>query len=135
MLNIGQHCAKTLGVEHKIKYIHSELDRFAAAKKYTVIFSFAAHMTEDRQHQPELLAYLRQIGSWLVPGGIIVFETHGYDAATNAVGDAMAGVQDEMAIVRRERIFGGQRELYVLRRNEEGGKDRCDSDQSRAVVG
>lgn len=131
MLNIGGHCAKALRVDSRMRFIESGVDTFDTTRKYTVIFSFAAHMTEDGQHQPDLVSYLRRIGSWMEPNGLIVFETHGYDSESSAVRNAMDEIQQDYRLERTTELFGGQRELLLLRKQGVGA--RCDAKSSQPL--
>jgi len=115
MLNIGRHCAELLRLQEDIRFICSDFTKFKAERTYDVVFSFAAHHTEDGQHCPNVRDYLARIHSLLAPDGLLVFESHGYDIENTEFRRQMQDAETLFQVVQQKSLFCGQRELFYFR--------------------
>jgi len=120
MLNIGRYCAEMMRIDDKILFINSDFTNFKNEKQYQVVFSFAAHHTEDKQHQPDLRVYFEKIYRLLSDSGLLVFESHGYDLNDPNFQENIENMRDLFDVVSHKYIFEGQRELFYFRKNNDG---------------
>jgi len=118
MLNIGRHCAEMLRVDDHIRFICSDFAMYQEERQYGVVFSFAAHHTEDKRHRPDLPAYFERIHRLLLPGGLLIFESHGYDANNPEFQQRIRSMGDLFDIQEHRLLFGGNRDLFYFRRLE-----------------
>jgi SAM-dependent methyltransferase len=114
MLNIGRHCADLLRLDGHMGFIEGDFNDMEIECKYSLVFSFAAHQTEDGQHCPTLRNYFERVHKLLRAGGHLVFETHGYDADNAEFQQSIMSIGDMFALEEKRSLFHGKRELYYF---------------------
>src|SRR5690606_15064264 len=116
MLNIGRHCAKMLDIDDLIHFTCMDFKAFQSTRSFDVVYSFAAHYTEDEQHRPDLRQYCERIHSLLEPGGLLVFESHGFDSTNEQFQSTIWTMNDLFKVEDHKKLFDGKRELFFFRK-------------------
>ena len=117
MIEIGQLCADYLRLSDRVSLKAQRFQEYSGAGKFSVVFSFATHWTDDENYRVDLVEHLSKIHSFLQPGGTLVFESHAADV----------GVPEFYASLERVRhlfswdgihcnVDSDTRELYIMKR-------------------
>lgn len=116
MIEIGDLAADYLNISDKVKLSAIRIQDFAPTEKYTVVFSFATHWTDDENYRVPIREHFERLGAYLERGGLLVFETHAADVGDQSFYNAMAQIGDIFEELSRKDTDAGGRHLYLLRR-------------------
>lgn len=114
MIKIGELCAKYLGLERHVNLKSGLFQDFDAEKKYSVVFSFATHWTDDENYRIGLEKHLMKIYELLKPEGKLIFESHSADVGNNEFYETMEKVKTYYEWSNKLVLENGTRELYVM---------------------
>ena len=116
MIEIGQLCAEYLHLSDSVSLKVQRFQDYAYTKKFSVIFSFATHWTDDENYRVDLVEHLSKIHALLQPGGTLVFESH---AADVGVPSFYASLERARHLFSWEgihrRVDNNTRELYIMK--------------------
>jgi SAM-dependent methyltransferase len=116
MINIGRHCAEFLQVGDRVRLEAARFEDFKPANKYTAIFSFAVHWTDDEQHRPDFDQYLQRLHSLLADNGLLVFESHTLDVGKKEFYEKMERQRKFYSWDGSKLLDGNKRELFIMRK-------------------
>lgn len=116
MIEIGQACAYYLHLSDLVSLRAMPFQTYTGDGRFSVVFSFATHWTDDENYRVDLVDHLAKIHSLMTPGGTLVFESHAADV----------GVPEFYAALERARhlfswdgihrqVDNGTRELYIMK--------------------
>jgi len=114
MIEIGQRCAEYLGLEDRVTLIAERFQEFAPRERFSVVFSFATHWTDDGNYRVQLPEHLRRVHSLLQPGGVLVFESHTVDVGNKDFYAALESVKDRFRWSGKVLTDNGYREVYLM---------------------
>ena len=115
MIEIGQRCAEYLGLQDRLSLIAGRFQEFAPRERYSVVFSFATHWTDDGNYRVKLPEHLARIHGLLQPGGLLVFESHVVDVGNTEFYAALDSVKDRFEWNGKGLTDNGHREVYLMR--------------------
>ena len=116
MLNIGRHTAQYLGVADKIEWSDERFQDYSSAELFTVVFSFAAHWTDDEGYRVSLVTHLKRIHAMLAENGVLVFESHTADIGNEKFHRDMETMRPYFSWEGSKLLEDSTRELFVMRR-------------------
>lgn len=116
MIDIGNLCADYLRLSDRVKLTVARIQGFACQERFTVLFSFATHWTDDENYRVPLREHFERCASYLAPGGLLVFETHAADVGNAGFYAALEEIADLFVRESRRDTDGGARHLYLFRR-------------------
>lgn len=114
MIEIGRLCTDFLNLP-KVKLIAERFQDYQPDEKFTVVFSFATHWTDDANYRVPLQTHLVAIHKLLEDGGLLVFETHCADVGNAAFREALETMRDHFDWDGFTLSDNGTRELYLMR--------------------
>lgn len=114
MIEIGQRCAEYLGLCDRVSLIAGRFQDFAPRERFSVVFSFATHWTDDGNYRVRLPEHLRRIHGLLQPGGRLVFESHTVDVGNRDFYAALESVKDRFEWSGKVLTDNGYREVYLM---------------------
>lgn len=118
MIEIGQRCAKYLELDTRVELVAARFQEYASAEKFSAVFSFATHWTDDGNYRVSLPEHLRRIHTFLKPGGVLVFETHTVDVGNPEFYATLESVRDLYEWDGKGTTDNGYREVYRMRAKE-----------------
>jgi len=116
MINIGNHVAEFLGVSKKINLSAQRFQDFQPSGKYTVIFSFATHWTDDEQLRPDFYEYMHQLYTILSDNGLLIFESHTADIGNKTFYDQLELQKKYFSWSGSKMLNNNRRELFIMRK-------------------
>lgn len=117
MVAIGRLVAEHLRVSDLVNLHAGRLQDFHATDLYDVVMSFATHWTDDNNYRVSLDEHMSRMGSYLRPGGTLIFETHCNDVGKPEFYDALDGCRDRFTFDGLfKKVDSDTRELYILKR-------------------
>ncbi len=116
MLNIGQHVSEYLGLESKINWTGERFQEYSSEEKFTVVFSFAAHWTDDGGYRVGLIEHLKKIHSLMATDGVLVFESHTSDIGDRDFFNNMESVRDHFQWDGSVLLEDKTRELFIMKK-------------------
>lgn len=116
MIEIGNLCARYLRLEDRVTLLATKIQDFASAVRFTAVFSFATHWTDDENYRVPLREHFERCAAFLEPGGLLLFETHAADVGNAEFYAGIERVTDLFSIESRRDTDRGTRHFYVLRR-------------------
>jgi len=117
MINIGKYVAEFLGLSEKISLKSERYQDFIPEEKYTVVFSFAAHWTDDEQLRPDFIQYMESLYNLLTEEGILVFESHSSDVNNPEFYRNMDNLKRYFSWSGSKLLYNNQRELFIMHKN------------------
>ncbi|MGE5477371.1 MAG: class I SAM-dependent methyltransferase [Bacteroidales bacterium] len=117
MIEIGQRCAEFLNLP-KVELVAGKFQEYQPEEKFSVVFSFATHWTDDQNYRVPLQTHLGAIHALLAPGGLLVFETHCGDVGNAAFREALESMRTHFEWDGFRLSDRNTRELYLMRRRE-----------------
>jgi hypothetical protein len=118
MLNIGRHTAEYLGVDDKIEWSDERFQDYSSTELFTVVFSFAAHWTDDEGYRVSLVEHLKRIHSLLAKNCVLVFESHTADIGNEKFHQDMEVMRSYYSWDGSKLLEDSTRELFVMRKLE-----------------
>lgn len=115
MIEIGQRCAQYLELDQRVQLIAARFQDYATPEKFSAVFSFATHWTDDGNYRVSLPEHLRRIHAFLKPGGVLVFETHTVDVGNAEFYATLESVRDLYEWEGKVLTDNGYREVYRMR--------------------
>lgn len=115
MIEIGRRCAEYLELERRVRLVAARFQEYATPQKFSAVFSFATHWTDDGNYRVSLPEHLRRIHTFLEPGGVLVFETHTVDVGNAGFYAALESVRDVYEWDGKVLTDNGHREVYRMR--------------------
>lgn len=117
MIEIGNAVVRYLGLESKVDLRAGRFQDYTSDSKFSVVFSFATHWTDDGNYRVGLSEHFARIAALLNDSGVLVFETHSADVGQKKFYDAL---QEARSIFEFDGKAGvvenGTREFYVMRK-------------------
>lgn len=114
MIEIGQRCAEYLELQDRVSLMAGRFQEFAPRERYSVVFSFATHWTDDGNYRVQVPEHLRRIHGLLQPGGRLVFESHTVDVGNKDFYAALESVKDRFQWSGKVLTDNGYREVYLM---------------------
>lgn len=124
MLNIGRHTAEYLGVEDNIEWSDARFQDFVPTEPFSVVFSFAAHWTDDEGYRVSLDTHLKRIHSMMAKNGVLVFESHTADIGNEQFYRDMKAMRHHYSWEGSKLLEDGTRELFIMRKLDLSSKKR-----------
>lgn len=121
MIAIGKQVANFLGLAQRVKLSAARFQEFAPERQYTMIFSFAAHWTDDEQLRPDFDEHLRRLHGLLTEGGRVILESHTADVDNPAFYERMKRQRGLFSWTGSRRLANNRRELFVMRKEPGAG--------------
>ena len=115
MIEIGQRSAEYLEIADRVKLVAGRFQEYQPAERFSVVFSFATHWTDDGNYRVELTEHLKRIHALLKPGGLLVFESHCADVGQAAFYEALESMRGWFDWSERILSDNAQREVYLMR--------------------
>lgn len=115
MIEIGQRCAEYLEIEDRVSLVAAKFQEYSTADRFSAVFSFATHWTDDGNYRVALIEHLRRIHGFLKPGGILVFETHTVDVGNKEFYATLDSARSMYEWSGKGVTDNGYREVYVMR--------------------
>lgn len=120
MIEIGRAVAKYLRVDDRVELRAERFQDLQPDRKFSVVFSFATHWTDDRNYRVELLHHLGRISEFLGERGLLVFESHAADVGVEEFYKSMEAARSMFDYDGRAAyVDNGTRELYLMRKRAE----------------
>ena len=119
MIEIGQECASFLNIDQKVTLEAKKIQDFALIEKdekFSVVYSFATHWTDDENYRVSIEEHLLKIHSLMTVGGTLVFETHCSDVGNSDFYASMEKMREFFEWDEVRQTDKGERELYVMKR-------------------
>lgn len=116
MIDIGNACAKYLRLDDRVTLQPGRFQEFSPKGKFSVVFSFATHWTDDGNYRVSLQAHLQRIHSMMAPDGVLVFESHCADVGNDNFYRALDEVRPIFDIDVSKKIENDTRLVYLMRR-------------------
>lgn len=116
MIEVGDLTAEYLNISDKVKLNAIRIQDFVPDEKYTVVFSFATHWTDDENYRVPIREHFERLAFYLEKGGLLVFETHAADVGDEKFYDAVSQIGDLFEELSRKDTDAGGRHLYLFRR-------------------
>ena len=116
MISIGQRVAEFLGLSNKIHLSAKRFQDFEPNGKYSVIFSFASHWTDDEQLRPDFDEYMKKLHDLLSDNGLLVFESHTADINNIEFDKKMERQRNYFSWSGSKLLYNNQRELFIMRK-------------------
>lgn len=116
MTDIGAAVADYLRVKNKVRFIAKRFQDWLPDYRYTVIFSFAAHWTDDEGLRPDFRSHMERLHDLLEAGGHVVFESHSMDIGNPEFQRKMDGIRDLFNWSGSKLLDHNRRELFILTR-------------------
>lgn len=116
MTNVGNLCADYWGLSHRVSMRAVRFQEFKPKKTYSVIFSFAVHWTDDKQHRPQFDGYMRRLWELLDDHGLLVFESHANDVGDEGFYARMEQQRSLFSWEGSRVLCDGMRELFIMRK-------------------
>lgn len=116
MTEIGAAVADYLHVADKVKFVPERFQDWRADISYSVIFSFAAHWTDDEGLRPDFPKHMEKLHELLEAGGYVVFESHTADVGNPEFYGKMEAIRDLFDWSGSKLLDYNRRELFILRR-------------------
>lgn len=116
MIRIGEHCARFLRLEDRVRLVAQRFQEFRPEQPYSVVLSFATHWTDDRNYRVRLQDHLLRIHAMMTSGGLLVFESHSTDVGEPAFYAALEELRGHFSWNGHRTMANGSRELYLMRR-------------------
>lgn len=120
MVEIGQRCAEYLNLADRVSLVAARFQEYASAERFSVVFSFATHWTDDGNYRVSLPEHLRRIHAFLKPGGVLVFESHTVDVGNPEFYATLETVRDLYEWDGKVLTDNGYREVYRMRARPAG---------------
>ncbi len=118
MIRIGNLCAEYLRLSDRVNLTAVRIQDFEPPTRYTVLFSFATHWTDDENYRVPLREHFERCAGYLQPSGLLVFETHAADVGNSEFYEAIETFTDLFLIESKRDTDRGTRHLYLFRRNK-----------------
>lgn len=120
MIEIGRVVARYLKVDDRVELKAGKFQDMVPNRKFSVVFSFATHWTDDRNYRVELLHHLKRISDFLCDRGLLVFESHAADVGSEEFYKSMEAARSMFDYDGRTAyVDNGTRELYLMRKRSE----------------
>jgi len=116
MINIGNDCANFLNLTDQVNLTKCSFQDFKTAKQYSAIFSFAVHWTSDQRHRPDFDAYMQRMYELLVDGGLLFFESHGFEVGSKDFHERMQKQKHLFSWECSKVLENGMREFFIGRK-------------------
>jgi len=119
MIEIGQECASFLKIDNKVKLDAKRMQDFELSddgEKFTVVYSFATHWTDDENYRVTIQEHLGKIHSLMAKGGTLVFETHCSDVGNPEFYKSMEEMRELFEWDGFMETDKGERELYYMKK-------------------
>lgn len=117
MIEIGRLVAAHLRIQELVSLEAGRLEHHSPERTYNVVLSFATHWTDDKNYRVILNEHMARMASFLLPGGILVFETHCNDVGQP---EFYAALEESKAQFSFDGLYkrtdSGTRELYIMRK-------------------
>jgi len=120
MIEIGKLCARFLRVDDRVSLAAMRFQDFSSTQKFSVVFSFATHWTDDGNYRVALTEHLARLNSFLQPGGLLVFESHCADVGSASFYAALEDVKPWFDWDGCLHSDNGRREVYLMRARSRG---------------
>ncbi len=118
MIEIGNKCAEFLNLDSKVLLEAVKVQGITPEtikEKYTVVFSFATHWTDDENYRVSIEDHLLKIYGLMATGGRLIFETHCSDVGNEDFYKAMEKMRTYFEWDGFRTTDKGERELYVMK--------------------
>jgi len=116
-IEIGHLAADFLGLGERVSLSARRFQDFESEPRFSVVFSFATHWTDDGNYRVDLREHLAKIHRVLRPGGLLVFESHCADVGDPEFYRALEAMRTHFTWDTKKASFdNGTRELYLMRR-------------------
>lgn len=116
MVQIGKDTAKYLEISDKVNMITGRFQDYKLEAKYSIVFSFAAHWTDDKGYRVGITDHLEYIHSLLTPGGTLVFESHTTDVNNKNFYDSLKSMRTKFEWDGSTMHDNGTRELFIMKK-------------------
>lgn len=116
LINIGWSVSQFLGLSDRVTLYAKRFQDFSPNGRYSVIFSFACHNTDDEQHRPDFDQYMQRLHDLLIDGGIVVFESHTVEVGKPEFYERMERQRHLFRWDGSRRLDRATRELFILRK-------------------
>jgi SAM-dependent methyltransferase len=120
MIEIGERCAQFLRVGDRVSLAAMRFQEFSSKQKFSVVFSFATHWTDDGNYRVALPEHLARLHSFLQPGGLLVFESHCADVGSESFYAALEAAKPWFDWDGCLHSDNGRREVYLMRARPQG---------------
>jgi SAM-dependent methyltransferase len=117
MIEIGRACAEYLNIGDRVRLHAGRFQDFQPTEKYTAVFSFATHWTDDRNYRVSLGEHLTRLHALLEDDGLLVFESHSADVGSEEFYAALEAARNLFSWNGRRLLENGSRELYIMKKN------------------
>lgn len=115
MIEVGKTVSDYLRVSRLVDLQAVRIQDFRVEQKYSVVFSFATHWTDDENYRVPIRKHFELLASLLTPGGKLFFETHSNDVGDPEFYEAIEGVGDLFELEMMKDADKSQRHLYLFR--------------------
>ncbi|MHC5113736.1 MAG: class I SAM-dependent methyltransferase [Planctomycetota bacterium] len=116
MIEIGRLCAEHLRIADRVNLEAVRIQDFEPGQKYSVVFSFATHWTDDGNYRVAVERHLQTMHDLLADGGTLVFESHSADLDDPKFHEAMDGMRSRFEWEGSTFTDRHTRELFIMRK-------------------
>lgn len=116
MINIGNHCVRYLNLENKVTLKHSNFQIYKTDNKYSAVFSFATHWTDDKNYRVNIIEHLNKIHKLLKKDGLLFFESHSADVENISFHNSLNEAKHLFHWNDVKLLDNNTREFYIMRK-------------------
>lgn len=114
-IQIGNLCKEFLKLD-KVNLKTCRVQDFTVSTKYTGIFSFATHWTDDKNYRVQLSDHFALIYSMLDKNGVLFFESHSADVGQQSFYEEIEKLTPIFETIYKADTDNGSRHYYVFKK-------------------